>query len=364
MWEQVFVIISIIGALQGTLLAILLFTSSKKSMAKYYLAVFVLFFSLGLLEPLTNENSSLFLTLLRSLIANGSLLYGPLIFLFIRQIIQPKPSSFISTGIHFIPFLLGLCIDLWSFFDSTKLAGEPDNGILDFIFWEIFSIQLLTYQVFALQLLHQYKTSRLNQNSTDVKSLIWLRNLMLLLLIVFVGSIISTHLLIFQIMPPSNGFLWIQIAIAGIIYLMSYQAMTKPWIFDLNLQINPIRKYEKSGLKEEKANQHLEMLLTHMEQEKPYLDNQLDIFKLADALNISRNHLTEVINKKLGKNFHRFINEYRVEEAKSLLQKEQFQHFNLSSIGLEAGFNSKTSFNTNFKKITGLTPSEWKDQSV
>ncbi len=81
---------------------------------------------------------------------------------------------------------------------------------------------------------------------------------------------------------------------------------------------------------------------------------------MAEDLNISRHKLSEAINNGQKKNIYKLINEFRVEEVKEMLVNPAFNHFTVLGIGLECGFNSKTSFNRIFKEETGLTPTEYK----
>ena len=83
---------------------------------------------------------------------------------------------------------------------------------------------------------------------------------------------------------------------------------------------------------------------------------------MADDLEISREKLSYLINTGQQKNFYKLINEFRIEEVKERLQNPHFNHFTVLGIGLECGFNSKSSFNRIFKEETGLTPSEFKKQ--
>jgi AraC-like DNA-binding protein len=126
--------------------------------------------------------------------------------------------------------------------------------------------------------------------------------------------------------------------------------------------VEPEIKYERSGLKDSDAEKYLGRLLKHMETKKPYLDVDLTIQDVAESLSIPRHYLTQVINEKLNKNFYQFINEYRVEEVKSLLADKDYQKYTMTAIAFEAGFNSKSSFNSSFKEITGMTPSEYKEK--
>ncbi len=105
-------------------------------------------------------------------------------------------------------------------------------------------------------------------------------------------------------------------------------------------------------------------LLVLMETKKPFLDCELSLVKLAEMMEVSTHILSYIINNGLDENFYQFVNRYRIEEAKKLLLNPQMNHFNLIGIAYEVGFNSKTVFNTTFKKYTEKTPSEFKKVMV
>jgi AraC-like DNA-binding protein len=122
----------------------------------------------------------------------------------------------------------------------------------------------------------------------------------------------------------------------------------------------PARKYERSALTPERADAFLKRLLHVMESEKPYTDGELTLPKLAARLSVSTHHLSQVINERLGQSFNDFVNSHRVEEAKRRMADPAAEHYSLLAIAEEVGFNSKSSFNTAFKKQTGMTPSEFR----
>lgn len=101
-------------------------------------------------------------------------------------------------------------------------------------------------------------------------------------------------------------------------------------------------------------------LVLIMETEKHFLDPELGLPTLAEKMNLSSHELSYVLNNGFGTTFFDFVNRYRVEEAKKLLQDDRYRHLSMVGIAYEAGFNSKTTFNTTFKKMTGQSPTEFK----
>lgn len=118
-------------------------------------------------------------------------------------------------------------------------------------------------------------------------------------------------------------------------------------------------KYIKSGLPKSDIDNYYSSLIQLIDSEKLFLDSKLSIKTVADKLGMSVNHLSQVINQQSGKNFFRFINEYRVEEAKKLLTDQSNKKYTILAIAYDCGFNSKSSFNTIFKEYTGKTPSDF-----
>ena len=96
-----------------------------------------------------------------------------------------------------------------------------------------------------------------------------------------------------------------------------------------------------------------------METEKIYTESELSLSELANRLNTLPNYLSQVINDKEGKNFYDYINMLRIEEFKTLVSRPENRKYTLLSLSYDCGFNSKSSFNKNFKKVTGLSPSEY-----
>ena len=101
-----------------------------------------------------------------------------------------------------------------------------------------------------------------------------------------------------------------------------------------------------------------------MENEKPYLDDELTIQTLASRFGMPEKELSILINHHLGKHFFDFINEYRIDEAKKILDNPNNKELTILEILYQVGFNSKSSFYTAFKKATNQTPTEYRKSAL
>ena len=121
-------------------------------------------------------------------------------------------------------------------------------------------------------------------------------------------------------------------------------------------------KYASSSLEDNDIEYYKDKIESFMAENKPYLDDELTIRKLAEQLEIQPHHLSQVINSTFCMNFYTFVNSYRVDEVIKLMKDPERKHHTILAIAYDSGFKSKSSFNTIFKKMTGKTPSEYRDE--
>jgi len=145
-----------------------------------------------------------------------------------------------------------------------------------------------------------------------------------------------------------------------IIYSIGYRSLWQPEIFAGDVE-EP-KKYNKTTLELDKAQKYIEHLISYMEREKPYLKNDLALKNLSEMSGIPYYHLSRIINENLNQNFFDFVNRYRIEEAKRNLVDPKYNHYSILGIATDSGFNSKSAFNTAFKKYTNKTPSQFRTQ--
>ncbi|MDP4277344.1 MAG: helix-turn-helix domain-containing protein [Bacteroidota bacterium] len=119
-------------------------------------------------------------------------------------------------------------------------------------------------------------------------------------------------------------------------------------------------KYQNSYLSDQRKSEIQALLKAYFDRTCPYLNPELNMTRLSEALQVPKHQLTEVLSTVFSKNFFQFVNEYRVEAVKNRLSSEK--NYSIEAIGYECGFNSKSSFFTVFKQLTGMTPLQFKKQ--
>lgn len=125
--------------------------------------------------------------------------------------------------------------------------------------------------------------------------------------------------------------------------------------------IEPRRKYEKSALSEEVEDAVLAKLNRLLATEKPYLESDLSLPKLAGRLNTSPHHLSQLLNDRLGQNFFDWLATYRIAEAQQLLTDPSIAHLKIDEIAERVGYNSPSAFHTAFKRLTKQTPAQFRE---
>ncbi|MFC2133752.1 helix-turn-helix domain-containing protein [Bacteroidota bacterium] len=329
-------------------------------------------------------------------------LFGPLHYFYAKFLISPNLKFKKIYWIHFLPFLIHRLYTLHYLFLPDEELIEIIQGIatenlplVSEIFTGIVIFQGIFYMIITLRLLLNY-SKRIKEcySSIEKIDLNWLKVVTLMTFSVWILVLIVHSMRMTGTQLFAHHDQIISAATTILIYSMGYLGFRQVEIFSSTSSISslplsvltnentgtgitdyskaPISqidkvntgKYEKSGLSEEKAKQHLSELINLMEREKPFINSSLTLQDLSEKLSVSTHNLSEVINSQLEKSFFDFINQYRVEEVKKALIDPERENYTLLAIALEAGFNSKSSFNSIFKKHTDMTPSEYKKSII
>ncbi|TDS53975.1 AraC-like DNA-binding protein [Myroides indicus] len=225
-----------------------------------------------------------------------------------------------------------------------------------------------TVKSFLIITSHQQNILKFSAESTEI-NLIWLKKIILGILVI---SFVS---LVYNIFWNENKLnIFINSIFLLIVFYTGYHALKQKEIYPSSqTERSELLNLDTSADEEEREKRKLitdsdlrelkNKLTTLMDLQKPYLNSELNLITLSTMINLTPHHLSYVINQGFNENFFQFINKYRVEKAKQLLTDKDNLHLSILGIAFEAGFNSKTAFNTTFKKITGFTPTEFRKKS-
>lgn len=305
------------------------------------------------------------------------LLHGPFLYLYISSLNDDKFQISWKNLIHFTPFILfNLYIILASFFPhyAQKIRLDHSENVYGtaYLFYLFLILTVLSgpvYILLTIRLFRKLDINIFNNFSTSENiNLDWIRKL------IYTFGVVWTVLLIFTTVHHVLGlFSWsfctngLFLSLSVFILLIGFLGLNQKEIFvqypDKQIEYvidEPKAKYATTLLKEDEMDDYIKKIEQYMDIEKPYLNADISLPELSERMNIPSHHLSRVINEKLNMNFFDFINQYRVEEVKSRIQDPQYVHLSILGIAFDSGFNTKSAFNRVFKKMTGMTPSEFK----
>ncbi|MCE7996100.1 MAG: helix-turn-helix transcriptional regulator [Roseivirga sp.] len=375
-------IIFVLGASQALFLSLLVFNKKGKSHGDYVLGAWLAFMGLHLIEYYVHSTGIHFeYPHLLGLGECFPMLQGPFMFVYVLLMIGEKGKLkpvYLLHGLPFLIFMIYFLLDFYLLGAEEKLAyylelvehGSPVLSIATILNNFLGPV----YVVLSLVKLSRHARNISNRFSyTEEIDLKWLRYVLAGMGVVWTAVLVS-YILDWFITNEELGNQLIYGTLTVAVFFLGFygikqQAIYIPAPATPRPQPQPEKarvtvsadtdRYKNSGLKKEAAERYLKELLAYMEEEKPYLNGRLSLKDVAQYLNISVNHLSQIINEQLHKSFFDFVNTYRVEEVKRLLSESRHEQLTLLAIAYDSGFNSKSSFNSIFKKITGVTPSQY-----
>ncbi len=390
-----FFILLIATITQGTFLVIALLTSRHSYRTPNYLlsGLIVLFSYYALVKIIGNTNGILQYPHLIRTYRPIFILVCPTIYFYCKALTTPDFKFARIDSLHLLPFGIYTIIMFPFFFSdpATKIASlslQPftTTWVIERCF---FVAVFFFYFVLSYRTIHHHQVQIKNVFSNPGKvKLDWLKNLLLAF-----GVIWMTALLRFLTAYGKVGYenkILVPIFLCLTIFLIGVYALRQPEIFsdrwDKLIKSNDLKpesdvsikkkcqedpdsfkrasKYKYSSLSEHDIAKYRDKLINYLEQEKPYTDPDLKLQNLSDHLGIPSYQLSQIINTELQQNFYDLINSLRISEAKHKLIDPAQQHITILAIAYDVGFNSKSTFNTAFKKYTKMTPSQFKKSPI
>ncbi|MCR9253553.1 MAG: helix-turn-helix domain-containing protein [bacterium] len=291
-------------------------------------------------------------------------LIGPLYYHYVKTNVDPNSKFKWIHITHLIPFLFELIILIPFYLLPTEIKIKVyENTLVDKegLSWNIYFFGYLIYIVssliffiasFKILVQAQIKTNKFNRKKK------WLKSLSIFFIAyLLIGSTIG---FIARVNSDLGDLaLHFNLAVQMIlIHILGYVAFLFPELLTQIVRDEP--RYQYSSLNQGDINPLKEELLQLMIVSKPYLNSDLTPEDLARSLNVTKNNISQLLSTSLETNFYDFINQYRVNHAKSMLLDEKHKNSKIIHIALDSGFSNKSSFLRNFKKVTGTTPSNFK----
>jgi len=291
-------------------------------------------------------------------------LYGPLIFFYVQNVVYRDFKFRLLHSIHLFPALLFYIYFFISLnINNANLADKGTGSEFSLgsalVVGSVF-IYLLCYLWFARKVILFYR-SEIKMNFSRVEGI----NLNWLMFILRSFVIITLIAMIHNIQPIlKNNTLNVITLIALVVFIFYFinkvliKALNYPEILS-GIELSAKGKYLGSNLSSDEIGLINLKLIPAIENEKLFMNPDLTIKDVADHIGSNTKNVSQVINQLHHKNFFDFINSYRCAEVKHILEADEKS--TIMEAMFQAGFNSKSSFNKEFKKLTGQTPTEFKN---
>jgi AraC-like DNA-binding protein len=289
-------------------------------------------------------------------------LMGPIIFFYTKSLTQRNFSFRKKDWIHLLPVMI-----FHLYLLSSILLKQFNGASRTFIRWEITLTIIVSHTILvvyackSVRVLKQFTATIKNiYSSIERINLSWLRFVLIGFGIIWF-TVISNCLARMVLKTPIPYFRDIMTLASFVVsIIIIYFGLTQPKLFS---DTGDKAKYAGSTLTIGDTQHYADRLKEFMKTEKPHLIPSLTINHLSEKLEIHPKHLSQLINETFQQNFFDFINSYRIKEAKRYLSKSN-QNLNISRILYEVGFNSKAAFNRAFSRHVGMSPREFKKQSL
>ncbi|ARV14913.1 helix-turn-helix domain-containing protein [Polaribacter sp. SA4-12] len=375
--KEIFNLFLLISALHGFLFcAVILFSKNRKEKSMLFINLLVLTISLNNIQSwILAKDFFIEYFFLDYVHIPWHFLIAPFFYMFLiyyleiekrsknlLKIILPVFIIIISIRIGFVSFLSDKnTSDIAYLFEKYTSIEEIFSLIVSLIIF-VYSFQILS------------KKEQLFTKILSFDNLKWIYTFFKLGLLTYIFWIIA---LAITVALDFKEFIYsyypLRVLTTVLIYWIGYQAILQLRLLkerkDLRKQLNfqhVIKETTSKNEEEKDADKKLLFDKIHslIEEKKLFIEPKLNADYLANELDISSSKLSSIIKLFSDKNFNDYINEFRIELAKELLIHKDYINYTITSIGLESGFNSKSSFYATFKKHTGLTPTEYQKSLI
>lgn len=348
--QQILFSVSALGALNGLVLSFyLLFSKKGKSVIAFMLGVLLLAISIRVAKSVFLYFNPQLPKIYLQIGLSACFLIGPSLYYFFKLAlsnIKEIPVAWKWTwGIQ-----LAIIVLTGIIFPYKTAPKIWNNIIVYFIYGQWFIYVIATGVLFK----NVIKTFFTGPSNLKVAEKFWL--------LVYLGNCIIFLFYLLALLGIMCGIyisgpLWYSLFLFLTIFYYLYIAKIEN-VLDPE-ETEPSNKTEKRKITQSEAALWIEKLEKVIREKELYKDPNLKLNDLAKKINISGHLLSQLLNENLGKSFPTYINEYRINEACKLITSNS--NLSFEAIGYEAGFNSKSTFYTAFKKVKNITPADFKE---
>ena len=374
-----------LGIFQGLFLSWFFIKNGiKENKANLFQGILLLCLALGMFEELVNTTG--YIVKLLPITNYGeptNFALAPLFYFYIKYSLEPNKKH--VWWPHFIiAFFWLVYMFLFAYFQSNEVkynsfvhtnhpdwqylptpeGADDDPWMIRRYINQMTLVMFVVYMGASIMLqLRKFKALGQGVFKTNNETLIVLRNITLhfiAIILVFMAT------KLYYGMDSDIGGYLIASYVSLMIYTTSYQVLNRSDFFKHphSFLDFPMPKYQKSSLSEEAKEQILVKIKKEMERNSYFTNNLASLSGLAKQINESSHHVSQVINEKMNKNFFELLAGYRVEFAQKLIREDREIKLTVEELAERVGYNSKSSFNTAFKKITSQTPSEFRENNL
>ena len=372
--KEIFNLFLLISALHGFLFCILiLFSKNGREKSMLFINLLVLTISLNNIQSwIITKNFFIKYFFLDYVHIPWHFLIAPFFYMFLIHYLEIKNKSknILKIVIPVFILIITIRIGFVSFFSDKNTIDIAHLFEKYTSYEEIFSL-IVSLIIFSYSFKILTKKEQLFTKILSFDNLKWIYTCFKIGLFTYIFWIVA---LAITVALDFKEFIYsyypLRIFTTILIYWLGYQAIIQLRLLkerkDLRKKLNfPTTKVEEV---EEQLDSEKKALFDKIEvllkEKKIFTEPKLSVDFLANELEVNSNKLSNCIKQFSDKNFNDYINEFRIELAKDLLINENYKNYTITSIGLESGFNSKSSFYHTFKKHTGLTPSEYQKSVI
>lgn len=372
-------LIILIGIVFGFLLSYFFISKSLKNYSpNIFMGLLLLTFTLNMLEGWLNYTRLIFKALhLTNFSEPTNFIIAPLLYFFISRQIGEKRK--VTDWLHFIPFVLWLLYCMFFFVQPAdfkynsnifalhvnidpiplnyELYNDNPLGIRSYVN-ELTILHILIYSIVILiKLWRKSKSLGSSFLTTKNKTLRSLRNSLY-----HFGVLLILLIIVKATFQDDVGDYILYIYLTFLLLLNTVQIIRASSYFDQPSTFLefPSLKYQKSSLTESSKRNILKKIKVQMEKDEFYKSSIVSLSSLSSSIYETPHHVSQAINEGMNMSFFELLAYYRIEKAKTILASREGKKLTIEEVAEQVGYNSKSAFNTSFKKLTQQTPSQFR----